>query len=179
MGSFSHSIFQPDIKKGKSMILNKLRITLFATTLLFSLGAGASQSLLEGYSYDHLKLVHALPFAKHHAVMQVSQDDPELWNLTLNNAANMLEYFGADKIQVVVVAYGPGLKMLVKNSPVAKRLQALDAEGVEFDACNNTLQAMTKKLGHTPELAPEAVLVPGGIVRIMQLEQHGYNYIKP
>lgn len=161
------------------MILNKLKISLFAVTLLFSFGAGASQSLLEGYSYDHLKLVHELPFAKHHAVLQVSQDDPALWNLTLNNATNMLEYFGADKIQVVVVAYGPGLKMLLKNSPVAKRLQALDAEGVEFDACNNTLQAMSKKLGHTPELAPEAVLVPGGIVRIMQLQQNGYNYIKP
>ncbi len=161
------------------MILNKVKITLFATTLLFSLGAGASQSLLQGYSYDHLKLMHELPFAKHHAVLQVSQDDPALWNLALNNAANMLQFFGEDKIQIVVVAYGPGLKMLFKDSPVAKRLQALDAQGVEFDACNVTLMGMTKQLGHTPELAPEAVLVPGGIVRIMQLEQHGYDYIKP
>ena len=161
------------------MILNKVKVTLFATSLLFSLGAGASQSLLQGYSYDHLKLVHELPFAKHHAVLQVSQDDPALWNLALNNAANMQQFFGEDKIQVVVVAYGPGLKMLLKDSPVAKRLQALDGQGVEFDACNTTLMGMAKQLGHTPELAPEAVLVPGGIVRIMQLEQHGYNSIKP
>ncbi|MHB1174182.1 MAG: DsrE family protein [Sulfuriferula sp.] len=172
-------MFKPDTKKGKSMILNKLKISLFAATLLFSLGAGASQSLLEGYSYDHLKLVHELPFAKHHAVLQVSQDDPALWNLTLNNATNMLKYFGADKVQIVVVAYGPGLKMLLKNTPVASRLQALDAQGVEFDACNVTLQGMAKKLGHVPELASEAVIIPGGIIRIMQLEQNGYNYIKP
>ena len=161
------------------MNLNKVKITLFATTLLFSLSAGAHQSLLEGYSYDKLKVVHDLPFAKHHAVIQVSQDDPELWNLTLNNATNMLQYFGEEKIQIVIVAYGPGLKMLLKGSPVAKRLQALDAQGVEFDACNVTLQGMAKKLGHVPELAPEAVIVPGGVIRIMQLEQHGYNYIKP
>lgn len=161
------------------MTLNKVKIALFATTLFFSLGAGATQSLLQGYSYDHPKLIHDLPFAKHHAVLQVSQDDPELWNLTLNNATNMLQYFGDDKVQIVVVAYGPGLKMLLKDSPVAKRLQALDAQGVEFDACNVTLQGMAKKLGHVPELAPESVIVPGGIIRIMQLQQHGYNYIKP
>ncbi len=161
------------------MILNKVKITLFATTLLFSVGASAGQSLLEGYSYDQLKLVHELPTATHHAVFQVNTDDPALWNLALNNAANVIKFFGQDKVRVVLVAYGPGLKMLFKNSPVAQRLKALDAAGVEFDACNNTLLGMSKHLGYTPELAPESVLVPSGVIRVMQLEQHGYNYIKP
>ncbi|MEO6986232.1 MAG: hypothetical protein ABI155_12890 [Paralcaligenes sp.] len=161
------------------MISNKLKIALLATTLLFSLGASAGQSLLEGYSYDQLKLVHEFPAATHQAVFQVNADDPALWNLALNNATNVIEFFGQDKVKVVLVAYGPGLKMLFKDSAVAKRLATLDAAGVEFDACHNTLVGMAKHLGYTPELAPESVLVPSGVIRVMQLEQHGFSYIKP
>ncbi|WP_439097810.1 DsrE family protein, partial [Acidithiobacillus thiooxidans] len=80
---------------------------------------------------------------------------------------------------IVVVAFGPGLKMLVANSPVAKTIAAMNAEGVEFDACHNTMLAMAKKLGHLPKLVPSAVIVPAGIVRIMQLESHGFDYVKP
>ncbi|MBU2837690.1 hypothetical protein HF673_18910, partial [Acidithiobacillus thiooxidans] len=48
-----------------------------------------------------------------------------------------------------------------------------------FDACHNTMLQMAKKLGHLPKLVPSAVIVPAGIVRIMQLESHGFDYVKP
>ena len=82
-------------------------------------------------------------------------------------------------MRIVVVAYGPGLKMLFKDSAAAARIAEADAAGIEFDACNNTLQGMAKALGHTPELQPAAVIVPAGVVRIMQLEKSGFEYVRP
>ena len=164
--------------------MKSLRIALPAIISLIALSwlspAWAENwSLMKHYSFDKLQFVKEHPFAKQHLVVQVSQGNPKRWTLVLNNTANVINYFGPDNIQVVVVAYGPGLKMIFKNSPVAQRIQSLSAEGVEFDACHNTMLGFKKKLGHLPVLVPSAVVVPGGIVRIMQLEQHGFDYIKP
>ncbi|OZB31252.1 MAG: hypothetical protein B7X51_09220 [Pseudomonas sp. 34-62-33] len=84
----------------------------------------------------------------------------------MNNAQNLLAALGAKKVQIVVVAFGPGLKMLLADSPLARRVAALDAQGVEFDACHNTMEGMARKLGHLPELVPAAVVVPAGVVRL-------------
>ena len=141
--------------------------------------ARANPSMLNNFNFDHPTFEHPHAFATHHVVIQVSQGDPARWNLVLNNAQNLLEAFGDDKVQIVVVTYGPGLKMLFPNSPVAKRVAAMDQEGIEFDACHKTMEAMARKLGHMPKLEPTAMIVPGGLVRIMQLEKAGFDYIKP
>ncbi len=119
------------------------------------------------------------PFATAHYVLQVSQDDPARWKLAMNNAVNLQQHYGPDKVDVVIVAYGPGLKMLLKNAKTSKRVESLSAAGIEFDACHNTMKAMAKKLGHMPKLTPAAKVVPGGVIRIGELEQKGYSYIKP
>ncbi|MGA8009628.1 MAG: hypothetical protein WCA24_09595 [Thiomonas sp.] len=139
----------------------------------------ANPSMLNDFKFDAPAFVHQQPFAQYKVVFQVSEDDPHLWTLALNNAQNVLDYVGQEKAQIVVVAYGPGLKMFLKNSPVAERIASQDAEGIEFDACHNTMKAMAKKLGHMPKLVPQAVIVPAGVVRIMQLEHAGFEYIKP
>jgi intracellular sulfur oxidation DsrE/DsrF family protein len=119
------------------------------------------------------------PFAKYHYVIQVSEDNPGVWTLAMNNAQNLLNYYGPSDVQVVIVAYGPGLKMLLKNSKVASRVQSVAMEGVEFDACHNTMEHMAKKLGHMPAINSAATVVPAGVVRIGQLEGKGFAYIKP
>jgi intracellular sulfur oxidation DsrE/DsrF family protein len=152
----------------------------FALGLLSTLQAqAANPSMLGDFQFDKPTFVHQLPFAKADVVLQVDADSPATWNLALNNAQNLLNYFGQEKVRIVIVAFGPGLKMLLENSPVAKRIAAQNAEGVEFDACHNTMEAMAKKLGHLPALVPSAVVVPAGVVRIMQLEKAGFAYIKP
>lgn len=154
---------------------------LAAICLAFAVcgAARANPSMLKTFSYEHPVFLHPHPFATRHVVVQVSQDDPARWHLALNNVANMLEAFGQDKVQIVVVAYGPGLKMILGNSSDAKRIADLDEEGVEFDACHNTMLGIERKTGHLPKLVPSADIVPGGVVRIMQLESAGFNYIKP
>jgi len=151
--------------------------------LLGLLGSGLAQaanpSMLRDFNFDKPTFIHDLPFVEHKVVMQVSENNLERWKLVLNNAQNLLDYFGQEKVRVVVVAYGPGLLMLLKDSPVAQRISSENAEGVEFDACHNTMEGMAKKLGHLPVLVPSAVVVPAGVVRIMQLEKAGFAYIKP
>jgi intracellular sulfur oxidation DsrE/DsrF family protein len=118
-------------------------------------------------------------FASAHYVLQVSQDDPARWTLAMNNAANLQAHFGPDNVDVVIVAYGPGLKMLLKNAKDATRVQSLATSGVEFDACHNTMKGMERKLGHMPAMNSAATVVPAGVVRIGELQQKGYIYIKP
>jgi intracellular sulfur oxidation DsrE/DsrF family protein len=160
----------------------KVSVLAGALPILGILGmatASANVSMLNDFNFDHPTFIHDLPFAKQHVVIQVSQANPARWTLTLNNAQNLLNYFGQEKIQIVVVAFGPGIKMYLPNSPVASRIAAINAEGVEFDVCHNSMEAFKKKTGHLPKLDPSVVIVPAGIVRIMQLESHGFDYIKP
>jgi len=135
--------------------------------------------LQKHWNYDKIAYIHDLPFAQKKIVLQVSQGDKARWDLALNNAANLLEYWGQSKVRVVLVAYGPGLAMLFANSPVAARIQSLDASGVEFDACHQTMLGIKRKTGKLPKLVPQAAVVPGGIIRLMQLQEDHFDYVKP
>jgi intracellular sulfur oxidation DsrE/DsrF family protein len=105
--------------------------------------------------------------------------DPSKQVLVLNNASNLLEAYPPGAVQVEIVAYGPGLRLLFAENENAKRIDSLSQSGVKFSACGNTLQAMTKLLGYEPKLNPDATVVPGGVVRIGDLVRKGYVYIKP
>ena len=122
----------------------------------------------------------------HRVVIQVDQNDAEVMNLALNNAKNVLEMYRAKNEDAVVeiVAYGPGLHMLRDDtSPVKDRIKQLAElsfpSTLTFSACNNTKQAMEKREGHPIAIIPQATIVPAGVVRIMELEEQGYSYIKP
>jgi uncharacterized protein len=122
----------------------------------------------------------------HRIVFQVSQNDPGRMNLTLANTANAIKYYTdkGESVQVKVVAYGPGLNMLREDtSPVKDRIKKLKASGagaeIRFSACHNTEMAMQKKEGHTIPIIPEATMVPSGVVRLTQLQEEGWSYIRP
>ena len=124
--------------------------------------------------------------AAHHIVIQVSQNDPGRMNLALSNTANAIKYYTGkgEGIAVEVVAYGPGLNMLREDkSPVKERIKALKASpiggDVRFSACHNTQMAMQKREGHPIQIIPEAQVVPAGIVRLTQLQEEGWSYIRP
>jgi intracellular sulfur oxidation DsrE/DsrF family protein len=129
---------------------------------------------------------HAQSAKPHRIVIQVDQNDPDVMNLALNNAKNVLEGYRAknEDVDVEVVAYGPGLHMLRDDtSPVKDRIKELTEvsfpSGITFSACNNTKQGMEKREGHPITIIPQAHLVPAGVVRIMELEEQGYSYVKP
>ncbi len=121
----------------------------------------------------------------HHLVIQINANDPALMNLVLNNATQSKAAYEAagKKLEVEIVAYGPGLKMLLPNSPVMARIQNLDANnsGIGFAACGNTMKKMSKKAGKQLELLEfsNIKMVPAGVVHIMQRQDQGWHYIKP
>lgn len=120
----------------------------------------------------------------HHLAFQVDQNDPAVMNLTLNNVENVVQYYKSqgDKVVVEVVAYGPGLNMYVKGkSPVAERISVISLADPEvtFSACHNTLSKMEQKAGHKIPLLEEANVVPAGVVRLSELQEEGYSYIRP
>jgi uncharacterized protein len=122
----------------------------------------------------------------HRIAFQVSANNPKVMNLVLNNVANVLAYYHnkGEKAQIEVVAYGPGLMMLREDkSPVKGRLKQIEKisfpSKVTFSACHNTMKNMAKKEGHEIKIVPEARVVPAGVVRLTQLQEEGWTYIKP
>jgi intracellular sulfur oxidation DsrE/DsrF family protein len=119
----------------------------------------------------------------HRIAIQVDQNDPAVMNMVLNNATNVIEYYRAksEDVDVEIVAYGPGMHMLrADTSPVQDRIKHLKELGkIQFSACNNTKQGMEKTEGHAISILPEATVVPSGVVRLMELQELGWSYVRP
>ena len=122
----------------------------------------------------------------HRVTIQVDQNDPAVMNLALNNVTNIMEMYKAkgQDVQIELVAYGPGLHMLRDDtSPVKDRLKQISElsfpSQIKFSACNNTKEGMEKSEGHPITIVSQAGLVPSGAVRLMELQEDGWSYLKP
>lgn len=120
----------------------------------------------------------------HHVAIHVNENDPQVMNIALNNAQNVANYYASkgDEVVIEMVAYGPGLNMFIPGkSPVEDRISAmsLEIDNISFSACGNTLAAMQKKAGHDIVLMSEATVTPSGVVRLIELQEQGYAYVKP
>ncbi|NVK62862.1 MAG: DsrE family protein [Rhodobacteraceae bacterium] len=119
----------------------------------------------------------------HHVAIHVDQNDPHTLNMALNNAQNLASYYEqqGDEVVIEMVAYGPGLHMLVDGkSPVKDRIETMSLElPITFSACANTIAGMEKRTGEAVTLLDEAEVVPSGVVRLIELQEEGYAYIRP
>ncbi|HEY4266168.1 MAG TPA: DsrE family protein [Micropepsaceae bacterium] len=120
----------------------------------------------------------------HKMVIQVSREDTEGMMLALGNAINAKKLYDArgEQFQVEIVAYGPGITMFREDkSPVKERLAEAKKEipGIVYSMCGNAKAAAEKREGH--EVVPIAGVgvVPAGIVRVAELQEQGYVYIRP
>ena len=109
-------------------------------------------------------------------VIQVSDNDPAKWDAALINAKNVRKEFPREKMDIEIVAYGPGLEMFKNSSRIKSRLDEATQAGVKLLACGNTM-----KLTNTAktDLLPTVEVVKAGVVEIMQKQQQGYSYIRP
>jgi intracellular sulfur oxidation DsrE/DsrF family protein len=122
----------------------------------------------------------------HHIAVHVDQNDPQVMNMALNNVTNVIEYYRArnEDVEIDIVAYGPGLHMLrADTSPVQdriKHLKEIASPGkIQFSACNNTKMGMEKTEGHAIAILPDATIVPSGVIRLMELQEQGWSYVRP
>ena len=145
-------------------------LTLVLTALVLFLGAaGAGAS-------------HLGDGKKHRIVYQLDDPGVDKARFVLNNIANHVKGVGGFKnIEALeLVVFGPALKHFVTKDidrEVMQALAALQAQGVVFGACGNTMKGMNVTL---EQLAPGAKALPqGGVVRVMELQEQGFSYIRP
>ena len=120
----------------------------------------------------------------HRLILQVNTNEPAMMNLALNNATNVAQYYKdlGEKVSIEVVTFGPGLHMLRDDtSPVKARIEvlALSSPEISFKACGNTRENMSKTEGKEVPLISEAQIVKSGVVRVMELQEQGWTYVKP
>ena len=120
----------------------------------------------------------------HRLVLQVNTNEPATMNLALNNATNVEQHYKAlgEKIQIEIVTFGPGLHMLRDDtSPVKDRIKAIAEKtpSITFKACGNTQENMGKAENKTIPLLAQATLGKSGVVRVMELQEQGWTYVRP
>jgi intracellular sulfur oxidation DsrE/DsrF family protein len=120
----------------------------------------------------------------HRLAVQVDVNDPAIMNLALNNVSNTAEHFReiGQKVEIEVVAFGPGLHMLRDDtSPVKARIKSMSETMPEltFSACGNTRENMTKVEAKDIPLISQAKVTKSGVVRLMELQERGWSYLRP
>ena len=121
---------------------------------------------------------------QHRLILQVNSNEPAMMNLALNNASNVVQHCKdlGEKVSIEVVTFGPGLHMLRDDtSPVKARIEALalSSPEISFKACGNTRENMGKAESKEIPLISEATVVKSGVVRVMELQEQGWTYVKP
>ena len=116
--------------------------------------------------------------------MQVDVNDPAVMTLALNNVSNVAQHYDklGQKVEIEVVAFGPGLHMLRDDtSPVKARIKSMSETmpQLAFSACGNTRENMTKAEAKDIPLISEAKVVKAGVVRLMELQERGWSYLRP
>jgi intracellular sulfur oxidation DsrE/DsrF family protein len=120
----------------------------------------------------------------HRLVLQVNTNDPAMMTLALNNATNVDQYYKnlGEKVEIEVVTFGPGLNMLRDDtSPVKDRIKAIAEKtpSISFKACGNTQDNMHRAEHKEIPLISQATLVQSGVVRVMELQEEGWTYVRP
>ena len=94
-------------------------------------------------------------------------------------ANNLLKFYGPDKVAIEVVTFGPGIDLLLADSPYRSQVDSLVSQGVQFDVCMNTVETIERRTGQRPALNPKAVPVEAGVAQILALTEKGYTLVRP
>lgn len=116
-------------------------------------------------------------------VLHVGANDKDSMKTALGNAKNAYELYlkRGENVTIEIVANSGGLNMFREDtSPVKQQIAELRKvdPNVVLSACNNTKMTMEKREGKQITIIPEARLVPAGVVRIAELEDQGYAYVR-
>lgn len=148
--------------------MNRILIPLFAALWLFAL-------TLSGQAYAAGKVEVAIE-KNAKVLLEVDSGDPATWKKTVGMARQIMNVVGMDNVQLEVIAWGQGVKMLMKDSPVADNVSSLSEYGITFMACGNTMK--TLKLSDKLLNDSVKVVYPGAIALILKRDHEGWTQIK-
>ena len=114
--------------------------------------------------------------AKKRIVFHVTENDPQKWNIVLNNAGNVQADFGKENVIIEIVTHGPGIEMLKAESKVTGRLAAAMDNSIGLFACENTMRAakVTKA-----DMYGGISYAPSGVTHIIKRQGEGWHYLRP
>jgi intracellular sulfur oxidation DsrE/DsrF family protein len=114
--------------------------------------------------------------AKHRVVFHVNVADEERWQEVLTNVENVQKAFGADQVEIEVVAHGAGIGLVErKNVALRDRIGTIEKTGPVFAACTNT---MKKKNLTADDLTAGVKIVDSGVAELIRRQEAGWTYIK-
>lgn len=132
-------------------------------------------SWTSGYADDSRDLK---PFAEVHVVLQLSDQLNEA--VVLDVANNLIKnYGGPDMIDIEVVTFGKGVRLMFAGSKHEKRIASLVDNGVRFYVCENTLDTIERNTGIRPVMTEHADYVRAGVARIIDSVAAGYTLVRP
>lgn len=119
------------------------------------------------------------PFAEKFLLLQLSDGEEEKQDKVLSVAANLLEYYGPDAIDIEITTFGPGVRLMYADNSRRERISSLMAQGVRFTVCMNTINTIERDTGNRPELHPESIPVDVGVAHILDEVEAGYVLVRP
>lgn len=120
------------------------------------------------------------PFAEAYVLLQLSDADEAKQNAVLDVANNLIKHYGGpDMVDIEIVAFGPGMQLLLAGNPREERIASLVENGVRFVGCMNTVDTMERKNGTRPVLNEHTILVQTGVAHIVDRVRQGYILVRP
>ncbi len=93
---------------------------------------------------------------------------------------NYVDVVGWQNIEALeLVVHGPGLRPFIVKTidpEVKGKVETLMTGGMKMGACQITMKRQNIKPEELIERLPP---IPSGVVRVMELQEKGYAYIKP
>ena len=147
---------------------------LMIAVVLATLGVGAAHAGSEapaGYYADQKVVYHN----------DGSPDGTAYFKRLLGNLRNHVEAVGKSHVEIRVVSHGDGVALFqsaASDKEVATRIDALQASGIRFLVCANTLRE--RKIDRdTLYGVTEDDIVPSGAAELARLQGMGFAYIHP
>lgn len=119
------------------------------------------------------------PFAEEFLLLQLSDNDPAKQNMVLSVAANLMEFYGPDLIDIEITTFGPGVELLYADNSRLERINSLMAQGVRFSVCMNTIRTIERSSGERPAMHPDSIPVDVGVAHILEKVDQGYVLVRP
>jgi len=114
--------------------------------------------------------------AKPGVIFQMSTSSVPTWWVAVRNARHLEQAMRPHAVRIEIIAFGPGLGMLLKSSPVAQNLIALHKSGVMIEASRSSLRKQGFAIN---DVLPLVHYIPSGIAEIVRRERQGWAYIRP
>lgn len=137
----------------------------------YFIGALAMFAIVSAISFSQREQGEA---KKHRIVFHLTSPDTAAYRALTKQLHHVRERW--PDAQLEVVAHNKGIAFLVaEKTNVQPEINKLKSEGVAFSACENTLR--TQKIDKS-QIVKESGFVPSGVVRVAELQEQGWSYIK-